>query len=211
MNGLLEWDPKIDRLYHSGHRFLGIEYSEPGWLYRGASNGLNAVLESGLIGHFDGEKSFTRLERELEIYLISQDFSDAYSVTRFWEGNRDAYIAVFKSGCFNREQRMKRASVLAFAEPGIVFKYPFLTRPMKVSEVDYLIMRPEDAALHRDDHCRPWPEAQTDLRTRILSPPIDRESSRQRGSYERILKDCLESRGVNSAVACPSADFPKKI
>jgi hypothetical protein len=208
------WDPEIVRLFGAGHNFLGYGYSEPGWLYRGASRGLNEILRTSELGHFDGEQAVARLERELGVYLVSQDFSDAYSVARFWENSRDGYIAVFESAVFNRELHAGRAAVLGFAEPGVVFKYPFLTRPLALAAIDYLIVSPEDyAALDRAD-TGPALEPQTvrapsnAVLTKIISPAIGLEFRQHRASFERALTDLLASRGISSAVAVASANFP---
>lgn len=207
---LTGWDPKITRLFDLGQRFLGCEYSEPGWLYRGGASGLKEVLKHGELGHFDGEKSVTRLEHELGIYLVSQDFSDAYSVARFWEAGRGAYIAVFQSRFFNRELYAGRAAVLGFAEPGVVFKYPFLTHPVKLSDINFLIVSPEDfdditAGLEKGsspNDPNPWT-------SRIISSAVDPEARSQRMLFEKALTGLLENRGVKSAVARPSSKHPR--
>lgn len=216
------WDPNIANLFNLGHNFLGFEYSDPGWLYRGGTSGLKDILRTGEMGYFDGEQPVIQLEQELEIYLISQDFSDAYSVARFWEGTRDSYIAVFKSSCFNRLLHSGRAAVLGFAEPGVVFKYPFLTRPLGVTDIDFLIVSPEDherlraaqadqsSGAYRDMiDDGPLRENLVALETKIISPRIYPETAKHRGVFEKALTTLIESRGIESAVALPSQLFPK--
>jgi hypothetical protein len=216
------WDPKIAQLFALGHNFLGCEYSDGGWLYRGGSIGLMEVLRTGEAGWFESEKPVARLERDLGVFLISQDFSDAYSVARFWEGTPDSYIAVFKSAFFNRELRAGRAAVLGFAEPGVVFKYPFLIRPPAISEIDYLIVSPENhkmikaekfgeslgAELAGPDRL-PRREFLDLMISKVVSPCIDEGAQTNRADYEKTLLELLNGLEIKSAVARPSRKFPK--
>lgn len=219
-NQVSAWAPKIAQLYQAGHQFLPYEYDSEGWLFRGASTGFSQLIQSGASDFFDSEHPGAGLERELGIYLVSQDFSDAYSVARFWESSRDAFIAVFSSAHFNRELRAKRAAVLGFAEPGVVFKYPFLTHAPRLCEIDYLIVSNQDRNQF-DWGCANSgslldPGGATGLNSldllnglpQFISFEITLETPRKRPVIEKALKRQLESHGIVGAIARPSAIFP---
>lgn len=221
-NRIAGWDPKIANLFNLGHNFLGFEYSEPGWLYRGGASGLNKVLTTGEFGYFDAEQSVVHLEKELEIYLTTQDFSDAYSLARFWEGTRGSYIAVYKSSCFNRQLHAGKAAVLGFAEPGVVFKYPFVTQPLTLSDIDYLVVSPADyecldsmpskGLIESSDNREVEARVEMNLariKSKVLCPDIDPPKANHRGLFEKALLTLFETHGVKSAVAIPSSQFPK--
>ena len=89
---LTDWHDKIKTIYSKGYLFLGYQFNHPGWLYRGASSGFWDFVLSGCCSHFSGDKSVSQLEQQLDIYFVSQDHSDAYSVARFWENEEDVVI-----------------------------------------------------------------------------------------------------------------------
>lgn len=204
------WDPRIDVLLAQGYRFLGYRFSEPGWLFRGACSGLRDFFISGQFGHYEGDKAVVHMEKELDILLISQDFSDAYGAARLWEKQQDNFIAVFKSVHFNRELQARRAAVMGIAEPGVVFKYPFLTRPLPLSAIDWIIIAPatleslkgrigSDANANRKlrDAWLRWREE--GHAKKLLVPSIAAEEIHQRSALERALLTLLEERGVKPA------------
>lgn len=135
------WDAAIVRALETGHRFLPLAYGAGGALFRGACSGLQAALAEGTLGHYEDRSYHGDLERGLGMYLVSQDMSDAVSASRLWE-MPDGYIAVFDSGYFNGELEAGRAAVMGFAEAGVVFRYPLLTRPLPLSRLQWLILPP---------------------------------------------------------------------
>lgn len=135
------WASPINRMIDQRYAFLNLSYANQGYLFRGMSSGIfNAILEKQFWhSPLDNEG----LEQELDIVFASQDVSDALTVTRLWEGSYDKCILVIKASLFNEELLKKRAAIMATAEPGVIFKYPFFTSPISIDDVDYIIFHPE--------------------------------------------------------------------
>lgn len=129
------WHPAIARLVARDHAFLPLVYDTPGCLFRGLDSGAAALLRSGRTALSDGAHALNALERELGVVLVSADVSDALSVARLWEHDGDACVLAFDAAYFAAEARAGRAAVLGFAEPGVVFRYPCLARPLPLSAV----------------------------------------------------------------------------
>lgn len=136
---------KIQRLLKLDYAFLPLNFQLPGFLFRGLESGLNVALSSGRFGLNQGSHSLAHLERDLEVLLISGDFSDAFTVSRIWENNEDAVILALKADYFKSRYEQDRAATLGFAEPGVVFKYPFLCDDIALADVSYFICSGENA------------------------------------------------------------------
>ncbi len=134
------WADAINRMIDQRYAFLALEYEDNAYLFRGMSSGLFDTLIDNRFWHYSGDDSGTHFEKELDILLLSQDFSDALTVSKLWEHNDDACIIVFRSEIFNQALKEKKAAMMATAEPGVVFKYPFLTQPLTLDDIEYLIV-----------------------------------------------------------------------
>lgn len=133
------WAIAIRRMIKQRYAFLGLQYDD-GFLFRGMSKGFLDALLNNRFWHYDGEDRGNHFEKELNVLLVSQDFSDAYTVSKIWEEGLDPCIAIFKSDVFNKALIDKNAAMMATAEPGVVFKYPFLCRPLTLSEIEYIVV-----------------------------------------------------------------------
>ena len=214
------WNDRIIQLYSSGYRFLGLRFSESDYLFRGASSGLKDFVVNDYFGHYHGDRSVTALEQQLDIYFVTQDLSDAYTVARFWEITNDSFIAVLKSNVFNVELDHGRAAVLGFAEPGVVFKYPFLTRPLSVVEIEYLIISPDDYRAISYELDETTGKSETEFATAIqkwktrgylskfIVPKIDVNSCLSRSDYEKAMLRTVVECGISSAKPEPTRYYP---
>ena len=137
------WAEAIKRMIEQRYAFLDLQYEDEGYLFRGMSTGLFDALINNQFWHFDGDDRGNHFEKELNVLLISQDFSDAYTVSKIWEREVDSCIIIFKSNVFNKALNNKQAAMMATAEPGVVFKYPFLCQPLSLSEIEYIVVSDE--------------------------------------------------------------------
>ena len=141
-------------------------------------------------------------------------------MARFWENSHDAYIAALRSVDFNAQVKARRAAVLGFAEPGVVFKYPFLTRAPRLFEIEYLIVLQDDKdwAIARFDNRESItdknppdgldrPNRKADF-PKIISPEIAPKRVHNRTEIEKSLNQLLARQGIRGAVARPSAIYP---
>jgi hypothetical protein len=134
------WADAVNRMIDQRYAFLALEYENNAYLFRGMSSGLFDTLLDNRFWHYSGDDSGTHFEKELDILLLSQDLSDALTISKLWEQKDDACIIVFRSEIFNQALKKKKAAMLATAEPGVVFKYPFLTQPLTLDDIEYLII-----------------------------------------------------------------------
>lgn len=134
------WSDAINRMIEQRYAFLDLQYEDDGYLFRGMSCGLYEALLDNKFWHYPGDDRGCHFEKELNVLLVSQDFSDAFTVSSLWEQSSDACILIFKSKIFNTELNNKNAAMMATAEPGVVFKYPFLCDPLTLQNISYLIV-----------------------------------------------------------------------
>ncbi|MBL1141954.1 MAG: hypothetical protein HND53_07990 [Proteobacteria bacterium] len=137
------WAEPINRMIDQRYAFLALQYESEGYLFRGMSSGLFDALLEDQFWHYPSNDSGNHFEKELNVLLLSQDLSDAYSISKLWEKKPDSCIVIFRSEIFNRALNEKKAAMMATAEPGIVFKYPFLSHPLGIEDIDYLIVSPQ--------------------------------------------------------------------
>ena len=129
------WHTKIDQLLGEGYSFLPYQYSETGVLFRAMNTGLVNAIQKQKFGLFDDDNPHVPMEHNLEIYFVSHELSDAMSIARLWGEAQDAAILCITSRVFNAYNAVKRAAVMAFAEPGVVFKYPFFVEPIAINDI----------------------------------------------------------------------------
>lgn len=190
------WDARIDRLLDLGHRFLPLTFEPGGVLFRGMSTGVGEALAAGRFGRFEDPRALCALEGQLQVTLCSQDLSDALAVARLWESGQGAVLA-FPSEVFLGEWQARRAAVLAFAEPGVVFRYPFLLRALEAAEVCALVLA-EETAEALGQGVRPPP---------LVLPGALRGD---RGATERAVRALLAERGLRPARLCQTEQWPRR-
>lgn len=201
------WADTINRMIEQRYAFLALKYESNGYLFRGMSSGLfNALLENQF-WHYSGDESGSHFEQELDVLLVSQDFSDALTVSKLWEQKEDACILVFRSEMFNQALAEKKAAMMATAEPGVVFKYPFLTQPLILDDIEYLIISSNLLNTVRDKKVSDIFNKMDDAGKLLIS---DGEGNGNRSYLEETLIGDLSKRGVSGAKAINSSVKPKR-
>lgn len=137
------WHAAIQQLIVRDFAFLPLTYAAPGYLFRGIDHGLTEAVQSGAFGFNEGIHPLAALERDTAVVFVSQDWSDALAVTRLWDNPGDAAILVIPAALFANHHADGAAAVLAFADPGVVFRYPFFCQPLALSDVAQIIIHPD--------------------------------------------------------------------
>ncbi|MGB1800879.1 MAG: hypothetical protein ACPHLK_08645 [Gammaproteobacteria bacterium] len=137
------WSSAINRMIDQRYAFLGLQYEEDGYLFRGMNSGLLDAIVNNQFWHYVGDDRGNHLEKELNVLFVSQDFSDALTVSKLWQAQWDACIIIFKSKIFNNALINKNAAMMATAEPGVIFKYPFLCQALSFSDIEKIIVSTE--------------------------------------------------------------------
>lgn len=146
------WSCAINRMIDQRYAFLGLQYKEDGYLFRGMSMGLSDAVSNNQFWHCAGDEHGNSLEQELDVLFVSQDLSDALTVSRLWETQWDACIVIFKSNIFNNALINKNAAMMATAEPGVIFKYPFLCQALSLSDIENIIVSTQFLAKLSDEN-----------------------------------------------------------
>jgi len=142
------WAKAINRMIEQRYAFLALEYENDGYLFRGMSSGLFEALLDDHFWHYSGEDSGNQFEKDLDVLLLTQDFSDAFTVSKLWEQKPDACIIIFRSEIFNNALNDRKAAMMATAEPGVVFKYPFLSHALTSENIEYLVVSADLLNVH---------------------------------------------------------------
>jgi hypothetical protein len=217
------WADPINRMLDQRYAFLALQYEGGGYLYRGMSAGLFGTLLNGKIWHYSDSDKATQFEKDLDVILFSQDFSDALTVSKLWEQLADACIIIFRSEIFNQALAAKKAAMLATAEPGVVFKYPFLTYPLNITDIDCLIVSIEFLnVINNREELNKYENFDDDQYTRLLKTintlqesnkiiiPEAKPESHQRSLLEKKLLNLLIKREIVGATIIDSSDKPKR-
>lgn len=137
-----QWAKPIDHLLAAKYAFLPSRYFDEGYLFRGMQTGAKKCIAGQSFGHFDGDDELCMVEQAMAIYFLTHEISDAVSVSRLFENSIDGCIIAIKAKIFNDYLDSRKAAVLGIGDGGIVFRYPFITSPLTVSEVAYLFVTP---------------------------------------------------------------------
>jgi len=187
------WHAKIDELLSLDHSFLGFRYGDAGVLFRGLPSGLAANLACGHWLPSTDPGPLGSLERQLGVFLLSHELSDALTVARLWEGHEDGGVMIFAAAEFDARWQNATAAMLGFAEPGVVFKYPFLVEALPLDAVDTIVV-PARLAGASDP--------------RMVRPPPAIGDDRDR--MERWILEMLESRGLRPARPIATDRYPRR-
>lgn len=123
------------RLEAADHVVANVGFTGEGVLYRGIVPFTTLGIVSGELTPNGRSHSLCVLENELGVLLVSNELSDAVTVARPFVAGRDAAIAIIPAGAFAWRAAAGEAGVLSFAEPGVVFRYPFLAQSVQFSEL----------------------------------------------------------------------------
>ena len=92
--------------------------------------------------------------------------------------------------------------MMATAEPGMVFKYPFLTRPLTLEDIELLVI--SNATLIKLNECARAIPADSLF---VLDP----EQYADRGIVERCIADEMNRRNLVPAMTVPTAVKPARL
>ena len=129
------WSPIINSLLAAGYSFMPCRFSDDGWLFRGLQSGLDHGCGTGSFGYFDGNDEMAGVEQAMGVYFLTNELSDAMTVSRLYDSPPDGGIVALHASVFNQSLDDGRAAVLAVGDGGIVFRYPFLTAPLEMTDI----------------------------------------------------------------------------
>ncbi len=201
------WCYQINAMLKNGYSFLPSSYEDRGFLFRGMSCGLTQAIETNHFWHFDDPRSVTQLEQELDVMFISQDFSDAYGVSRMWEDASDSGLLVLNSSHYNQQLEVRQAAMLAFAEPGVVFNYPFLCLPLLLEDLAFILVNDQALA----ERIRVRLQETGNSVTQVFCPDSDLATPAGRSELETCLLQQLEMNFVSGADLTHSEQMPRRI
>lgn len=188
------WSAPVRNLLQNGYSFLPLQYSGNGYLFRGMRNGVCKAVAKHCFSHVPGEEELSRVERAMGIYFLTHEISDAVSASALHNAGEDNAILVINADYFNRQLRAYRAAVLAIGDAGFVFRYPFVSEPLGITDIDYIITTATGKA------AAVIPEK---IRDRLIL--LDRKS---RQELEHCLQQKLIQAGITPAQPIASNCFP---
>ena len=200
------WHPKINHLLDHDYSFMPVRYSENAILFRAMSSGLMASIKQGKFASYSDEKPHSALERKTDVFFLSHELSDANTIARLWESSEDAAILTINSSYFNEHYLGKTAATLAFSEPGFVFRYPFLTEPVDIVNIQNIFINKMTAGkLHRDLTAGEYRRIQTKLEI------LGEHTVNQRHEVESSIKQILNTGKIQIAEPVMADFMPTKI
>lgn len=134
------WASPIRKLLQHGYSFLPERYSNGGYLFRGIRSGTVQAIAEQVFSHATGGQEMNRVEHAMGVYFLTHEISDALAASALHKSNNnDNAVLVIRSDYFNRQLQAYNAAVLAIGDAGVVFRYPFVTMPIKVDDIDFII------------------------------------------------------------------------
>lgn len=200
------WGDKIDRLFQLEHSFLPYTYTQQGVLFRAMANGLLYAIGQRQFSAYASDNPHASLEEELDVYFVSHELSDALTIARLWETVEDAAVLCFSSDCFNQRNQHKKAAVMAFSEPGFVFKYPFLTEPLRLEDIDRIFVN----TLTYQHLSQTLNSDQFAMIQSILKVVDDGRIKENRQCVEKNIENELSREKITPAIPIETHHFPKK-
>jgi len=196
----------VAALREAGFPFHRETFAGSGCLFRGISGDLLAGAARGAFGQNPDPGAPARLERELGVLWCSANPADAVGAAGLWEGHREAGVALFPAAAFAAEQGAGRAGVLAYAEGGMVFRYPFVAGPLPLDWVTRLLV-PAVVAAALEERLRGLPPGAPEAdrlktcRERLI--PLDLPSPTKRRDAEGAVTATLSKHGEHPAATVP--------
>lgn len=190
-----EWVQAIDHLMAAGYNFKTEKFNEEGFLFRGVSTGFLEALKSQEFGFFSNTSETNLAEQILQIYFITHDLSDAITASSLYKKDQDSAVLIFKASAFNQALEQRKAAVMEVGDMGVIFRYPFLTEPLTLDNLDCILVNDENVE-----------------QTKQLAPDFsDKILSVTTGVHHQVLadaKDLLLAHSITPAMPEASDIFP---
>lgn len=197
-----DWHEQFNSLLGQGYEFVGQTFAPGGLLFRGMSCGFNDSLSTNCFSLFDDNSPLVSLEHKLEVLMCSEQPRDALAVARPWlPGHEDAAVLVFRSEVFISRWQQHAAAMLAFADAGLVFKYPCLAESLSCADILGAIVHPH--TLEQST------AATTGLA--LYAPAVEQVGERQ--AWQAVLETQLslwQKAGLVPAKTVYTSDFPAR-
>ena len=177
-----EWVEVIDHLMAAGYDFKSEQFNDDGYLFRGMGSGFLDALQEQKFGHCPSPSETNRAEQIMQIYFVTHELSDAITASCLYDMHQDNAVLVFKSSLFNQSLHQGEAAVLNVGDMGVIFRYPFLTQHLTLSDVEYIFVN--EAIVETIKECLPA------ITHRIMSIPVGKqcdvliEAQKQLASHE---------------------------
>lgn len=133
-----QWHQTIDHLIAAGYDFRPECFANTGCLFRGLSSGLLSALNRQEFGHYENDSETNTAEQIMQVFFVTHELSDAVSAARLHD-ERDNAIVVFNATVFNDALKKGNAAILNIGDLGLLFRYPFLTQPLKLSDISKIV------------------------------------------------------------------------
>lgn len=199
-----DWAVPIPALLQKKHTFLPFSYDAGSYLFRGMSRGFFQAVEQGGFGRFNDDNPHSAMEDELEVLFVSHELSDALTCARPWESEEDFVVLMIQSEFFNRKLEQKKAAMMAFSEPGFIFKYPFFVDDFSLHDIACFVVG--HATLKRLQS--QYAETYRELETRLLCIDSDPLQEPKRKSYEQSLLQWMHENSIRAAKAIDCESYP---
>lgn len=192
-----QWTTPIDRLLAARYSFLPFRYSNNGYLFRGMQTGAGNSITNNTFGYFAGDDELCLVEQSMNVFFLTQDISDAITVSRLFECPDDGCIIAIRAKFFNDCLENHSAAVLGIGDGGMVFRYPFITSFLVTNQIDYIFLsekfRMENSLLPR------------------LAEKIKCVTGNTRKELETCLGNEFRRLGIRPASPVPSTRYPRLI
>ena len=133
------WATPIGDLLAAGYSFLPVRYSDNGYLFRGMKTGTGYPMGQDHFGHFSSQNELSSVEKAMGIYFLTHELADAVSIAYNNSIGSNGFILLIKSSYFNDQLENRMAAVLGIGDGGMVFKYPFLSAPVPLTEIEFIV------------------------------------------------------------------------
>lgn len=196
------WHEQFNSLLGQGYEFVGQTFAADGLLFRGMSQGFKGSMSANCFSLFDDSSPLVSLEHKLGVLMCSEQPRDALAVARPWlPDHEDAAVLVFRSEVFISRWQQRAAAMLAFADAGLVFKYPCLAESLSCADLLGAIVHPQTAE-----------QSTADTSGLVLYAPAI-EQVGERGAWQSVLEIQLarwQKAGLSLARTEYTSDFPAR-
>lgn len=147
------WAPAIEQMLDNGEQFWPLrplKFSDDGFLFRTVRAGLKKAVLSGRFDVYsdEGGTFYGTEERQYSVGFVSESLVDALVIFGFYsrQTKDDSAVLIFRSRVFNKRLTAKQAAVHKHKlGPD---RSPFLAVPLEMTDVKYVIVRPNIKAYY---------------------------------------------------------------